>query len=256
MDQYLNKTEKTRYFLFDSIRGICVLGMVIYHTLFDIAILGGAGYDASFLKVFDIIRDFGAAVFIFLSGICFHYGTHHLRRFIVLFVSGIAVSVVSYFVLPEATVIFGILTFMSVSGAIMIPLDKLFRKIPQSIGFIVSLIAFIVLFHMNFGYIGTYDHVFFEIPKLLYLNIVTAFFGFPYEGFSSGDYYPLLPWFFIYSTGYFSFLFFHNNNRIKRILDLRIPVFCVIGKYSLPVYLIHQPVIYGILFLFFSVITK
>lgn len=253
MDQYLNKAEKKRYYLFDSIRGICVLGMVIYHTLFDIAVLGGAGYDASFLKVFDIIRDFGAATFIFLSGICFHYGTHRLRRFIVLFVCGVVVSAVTYFALPEAAVVFGILTFMSVSGALMIPLDKLLKKIPAPVGFSLSLIAFIVLFHVNFGYVGTYEHVIFVMPKALYRNIVTAFFGFPYEGFSSGDYYPLLPWSFIYAAGYFFYWFLQNNNKILRVISFRIPFFCKLGQYSLPVYLIHQPIIFGVVNLLLNI---
>ena len=256
MDQYLNKENKTRYHLFDSVRGVCVLGMGVYHTLFDIAMVGGAQYSAGFMMTIDIIRDFGAALFIFLSGICFHYGTHRLRRFIILFVSGVIVSVATYVVMPQATVIFGILTFMSISGGIMVLLQRLFVKIPPAPGFVISLLLFIVLFHVSFGYIGTYHHVFLQMPEILYRNYLTAFLGFPYAGFSSGDYFPLVPWIFIYFAGYFFEPLTVGKMRFKKILSIRIPLISVVGKFSLPVYLVHQPLIFGSVWLITRMLSR
>ena len=181
--------KKERYRLIDGIRGVCVLGMVVYHTLFDIAAFSGNIDSSPLLSALELVRDLGAAVFIFLSGFCFLSCTHRLRRFLILFFGGIAVTAVTYIVMPEAYIIFGILTFMAVSGALMIPLDKVFRRIPPIIGMILSIVSLAVLFRVNYAYIGTYHTVLCYLPTGLYKNYFTAFFGFPFNGFVSGDYF-------------------------------------------------------------------
>ena len=140
---------KERYRLIDGIRGLCVLGMVIYHTLFDIAAFSGNIDSSPLLSALEVVRDLGAAVFILLSGFCFLSCRRRLRRFLLLFTGGILVSAVSFFVMPDAFVLYGILTFMAVSGVIMIPLDRLFRHIPPLAGLILSLLSFFVLFEIG-----------------------------------------------------------------------------------------------------------
>ena len=58
----------------------------------------------------------------------------------------------------------------------------------------------------------------------------------------SSDYFPLLPWFFLFLTGYFLY-----NLRRREPLDWRLPVVTNMGRHSLLVYLAHQPVVYGVL---------
>lgn len=244
--------KKERYRLIDGVRGLCVLGMVIYHTLFDIAAFSGSIEASPLLGALEVIRDLGAAVFILLSGFCFLSGTHRLRRFLLLFIGGIAVTGVTRIVMPEAYVIYGILTFMSISGALMIPLDKLFSRIPPLAGLAVSLLSFSVLFRVNYAYVGTYNTVWFMLPVSLYRNYVTAFFGFPFNGFVSGDYYPLLPWIFVYFAGYFLRRLTDKSTGLKRLMSVRIPLLDVCGRYSLYIYLAHQPLIYGIVWAVFQ----
>lgn len=244
--------KKERYRLIDSIRGLCVLGMVVYHTLFDIAEFSGDFTSSALLVSLEKIRDLGAAVFILISGFCFLSGTHRLRRFLILFIGGIVVTGVTYIVMPEAYIIFGILTFMAVSGALMIPLDRLFRHIPPVLGLVLSLLSFAVLFRINYGYVGTYDTVLFLFPAQLYKNYFTAFFGFPFVGFLSGDYFSLLPWIFVYFAGYFLRALAGKSEILKKLLQVRIPVLDFIGKYSLYIYLAHQPIVFGIVWLIFQ----
>lgn len=241
-----------RFRLLDGIRGICVLGMVIYHTLFDIAALSGNLGGESFLHLLDFVRDFGASLFILISGFCFSFGSHRLKRFLMLFIGGLTVSAVTFFVMPQAGVVFGILTFMAVSGALMIGLDKLFRYIPPVLGMIISLVSFVILFKMNYGYLGTSQTVMFVMPRFLYQNYFTAFFGFPFEGFSSGDYYPLLPWLFIYFFGYFLQKFTANKEKLCSFLKIKIPFFDLLGRKSFYIYLAHQPIIFGLVWCIFA----
>ena len=244
--------KKERYRLIDGIRGICVLGMVIYHTLFDIAAFAGDIAGSPLLNALVIVRDLGAGVFIIISGFCFFSEKHHLRRFIILFSGGIIITAVTYIVMPEAYVIYGILTFMAVSGAVMIPLDRIFGHIPPSAGLTVSLLLFAVLFRVNYAYIGTYDTVLLYLPVSWYANYLTAFFGFPFDGFTSGDYFPLLPWIFVYFAGYFLRRLTEKHGTIKKIMSLRLPFFDICGRYSLYIYLAHQPIVYGTVWLIFT----
>ena len=56
---------------------------------------------------------------------------------------------------------------------------------------------------------------------------------------------PLLPWLFLFWTGYF--LYPLRPQPPER--ELRLPLAAGLGRHSLLVYLLHQPVIYGVLYL-------
>jgi len=77
---------------------------------------------------------------------------------------------------------------------------------------------------------------------------LTAYLGFPPLSFTSGDYYPLFPWFFLYMSGYFLFKGIYQKEKIKNILSYKIPGLSYLGKYSLLIYLLHQPVCYAVAF--------
>ena len=99
---------------------------------------------------------------------------------------------------------------------------------------------------MNSGSLGFEGLRFFTLPPWLYRNLLTAFLGFPPADFSSTDYFSLLPWFFLFLTGYFVSRLWRERRRIP-MGGTRVPVLSALGRYSLPVYLLHQPVVYGLL---------
>lgn len=53
------------------------------------------------------------------------------------------------------------------------------------------------------GYLRVYDvdDPRLPVPEAFYSNVFTAALGFPYPGFSSSDYFPLLPWCFVFIGG-------------------------------------------------------
>ena len=93
------------------------------------------------------------------------------------------------------------------------------------------------------------------LPGVWYANLFTAFFGFFPRGFFSTDYFPLLPWLFLFWAGYF----LHFCMGRARMEPLRRSV-CAplgwLGRHSLGIYLLHQPVIYGGLLLLFHVFEQ
>ena len=84
-------------------------------------------------------------------------------------------------------------------------------------------------------------------PGWLYRDMVTAFLGFPAKEFVSSDYVPLIPWLFVFWMGYFSFRLAERGGLLRYLTRPRIPVLDWIGRRSLWIYMAHQPVLYGIL---------
>lgn len=238
-----------RYYLLDALRGICVLGMIIYHTLFDVVAFMGVEVSATVFNIINIVRDFGACCFIALAGICIHFGRRPLRRAITLSAAGLVVSAVTYIFIPDLPVVFGILTFMGAAAFIMIPLKRLLNRLPSGICAVMSLVMFLMTFELTKHHIGVFGVEIAPLPEFLYKNYFTAFLGFPFYGFVSGDYYPLFPWIFMFFFGFFIWKVIAKNSVTERLLGIRLKAFEKIGKYSLYIYMIHQPVILGVVLL-------
>ncbi|MCD7837730.1 MAG: DUF1624 domain-containing protein, partial [Clostridiales bacterium] len=85
------------------------------------------------------------------------------------------------------------------------------------------------------------------LPRALYQNLATAFFGFPPAGFYSADYFPLLPWFFLFCAGYFAHRLWWDRWKELPLLRRGVPGLSWLGRHSLVGYLLHQPVLYGLL---------
>ena len=66
--------------------------------------------------------------------------------------------------------------------------------------------------------------------------------------FSSSDYFPLLPWVFLYWVGYFFARWFRARCTAQPGLPPKaLRPLCAVGSRTLLIYMLHQPVIYGAL---------
>jgi len=236
--------RKPRRHGLDTIRGLALVNMILYHLSWDQVYMFGANWDW--------YRSDGAYVwqqgicwtFILLSGYCFHLGRHRLRRGLMAFGGGLLVSAVTLVAMSDAPIFWGILSLLGSAVLLTIPLDKLFLKIPARVGLAFSFCLFLIFGEVNAGYLGFEDARFLALPEALYANLFTAYLGFPMAGFRSSDYFPLLPWLFLFWTGYF--LYRLQPEDPHRGLP-KIPVVTFMGRHSLVVYLLHQPLVYGAL---------
>lgn len=94
-----------------------------------------------------------------------------------------------------------------------------------------------------------------SIPKTIYPVPYLAWLGFPSPWFISGDYYPIIPFIFMYLAGYFAA---HIAQGIDKTVPSwayanPLPALASLGRHALPFYLLHQPIILGILELVYSV---
>ncbi len=226
---------RKRIWELDALRGICILGMVAVHIGYD---LGGLGYGTT-SPLFLFVQNWGGTLFLVLSGICVTLGKHHLRRGLLVLGCGMLCTLVtlSLYLLGFADkgliIYFGVLHCL---GVCML-LWSLFSRLP---GTFLSVLA--CLFSAVGLRLAQTAPV--TVPWLIPL-------GFQFPGFASSDYFPLLP-----NLGYFLFgallgrrLYRVPETRLPRIDPHGLPIrfLCLCGRHSLPIYLLHQPVIAGIL---------
>ena len=227
----------------DTLRGITLLSMMTYHACWDLVYLFGK--DWSWYTAFPahLWQQSICWTFILLSGYCFHLGRRRLRRGLLALAGSGAVSIAG--LLSGNPIWWGVLTLLGAAQLVTIPLDRVFRRIPARAGLAGCFTLFLLSRDVNRGYLGFEGLRALPLPTAWYRGFWTAFAGFPGPGFHSADYFSLVPWLFLFWTGWF--LFRLQPEETGR--ELRLPGVTALGRHSLLAYLLHQPVIYGTLWL-------
>ena len=239
------KAPAGRYALLDELRGLDLLSMMLYHACWDMMFLFGIWMDWYAGMPGHLWQQSICWVFILLSGFCVPFGRHMLRRGATVFAAGALVTAVTLVFMPEERVIFGVLTFLGTAMLLTGVLEPLLKKVMPAVGLAVSAVLFAVCYPAGLGWVGLGGWKL-MLPQSLYANYLTAFFGFYPDWFYSADYFGLLPWLFLFWAGYY----LHKAVGRRRMELLRRPVCPALGwmgRHSLLLYLLHQPVIYGVL---------
>lgn len=231
------KTPAGRYALLDELRGLDLVSMMLYHACWDLVFLFDVNMRWYAGTPGRLWQQTICWVFILLSGFCAPFGRYMLRRGTVVFGAGAVVTLATLVFMPEGRVIFGVLTFLGTA--------MLLKKVMPAVGLAVSAVLFAVCYPVGLGWVGLGGWKL-MLPQSLYANYFTAFFGFYPDWFYSTDYFGLLPWLFLFWVGYY----LHKAVGRRRMEPLRrsvCPPLGWMGRHSLLLYLLHQPVIYGVL---------
>lgn len=247
---------KKRYGILDNLRELTLISMILYHAMWDIVYIYGV--DASWYESQGayIWQQSICWTFILLSGFCWSMGRHHLKRGLVVFGLSVIISVATLVVMPESRILFGVLSLIGTAMLVMIPLDKLLRKVNPFVGMIVAFLLFVVTRNVASGELGFENWHLAELPEGLYCNLFTAYLGFPDNSFYSTDYFSVIPWIFLYITGYFLYHIFERKNWLKIFTGKGIAPLSFMGRHSLIIYALHQPIIYGVLYLWFNIMQN
>lgn len=247
-----------RYPIPDALRGFSLLSMAGFHLTWDLIWLFGVRFPAGSDTLLYLWQQSICWSFIFLSGFSLPFGRRPFRRGGELFCCGAAVAAVSFLLssleLTDGPLLFGILTFLGSAAILCAGLRPLLRRISAAAGFWASLLLFAVFRGVNQGVFGFPP--FFPaapVPENWYRNLFTAFLGFPPENFYSLDYFSLFPWIFLYASGLFFHRLLKEQGRMPILARPAPRLLTFLGRRSLSFYLLHQPVIFGILFLYFSI---
>lgn len=246
-------TEKTnnkqRIILLDTLRGSLLILVILFHLLYDLNMIFGVELKIMEGKGIYVFRDCFVSLLIFLSGVCCNLSRSNIKRGFKTFGCALLISAVTGIVMPDEFVLFGILHFFGTAMILYGLFQKVLEKVNKLVGSIIMLLLFIAAFNIYYADISS------VLGSGVYTGILKyALFiaGFDTECFSS-DYYPLMPWIFMFFAGGFA----GRGIKEKKLPDFFYVDLCRpitwIGRHTLWIYLIHQPVMYGILYLFFAI---
>lgn len=240
------KGNRPHYGLLDTVRGVCILSMVAYHGMYDLVDIFGLP-SAWYTGLPGYIWQQSICwTFILLSGMCWQLSRHHVKRGLLLVGCGAAISLITWLVMPSQRILYGVLNLLGLSALLLIPLDKLFRKVPAWAGLGGALLLFALTKNVSRGSLGFEGLVLCQLPSWLYVTDLLAVAGFPSPTFWSTDYFPLLPWFFLFCAGYFLWGLLSQSERAKERLASGVRPLSFLGRHSLIIYLAHQPVLMGV----------
>ena len=227
---------KSRIWELDALRGVCILCVIVVHFLFDLSFFGGLSLTLPAWYVF--IQEYGGAIFVVLSGVCVTLGSKSVRRGLIVFACGMLITAVTYGMYrlgmsgADVVVKFGVLHLLGVCMLVY----PAFKKLPPAALALLGLAIAITGYAIR-GVV---------VPQHWLFPL-----GLTYEGFTSSDYFPLFP-----QLGYFLIgaAIGKTAYREKRTFlpgaFQQTPVarfFCWCGRQSLFIYLLHQPIVYGLL---------
>lgn len=240
------KRMKKRYTLLDVVRGFTLISMIFYHTIWDMVYMFDVRMPWFQSEAAFVWQQSICWTFILLSGFCWSLGRRKLRRaLLVLGASGV-ISLVTLFVTPESRILFGVLNGIGTGMLLMIPLDKVLCKCSPYAGAVISFGLFLLTRNVNDGSLGFGNLKLVSLPEGWYANLFTAYLGFPEPGFYSSDYFAVFPWIFLYITGYFLYGIFQKRDWLRHLRVSCMPLEWL-GSRSLIIYLLHQPIVYGML---------
>lgn len=239
--------NKNRYTILDALRGVTIISMILYHTVWDLVYmfdvpLAWFGSDTAYFWQQSILW-----TFVLLSGFCWSMGKKKLKRALIVLFGAWIITIITALFIPEGFIIFGVLSLIGTGMLITIPLDKFFQKIPASLGFVVCWVLFILTRNVGMGELRIGNWELLKLPESWYVNNITAYLGFPSASFVSQDYVPVFPWIFLYWVGYFLYHIFRKKDWLKHLSAFSSKPLEWLGRHSLEIYMIHQPIVYIVL---------
>lgn len=219
--------------------------MVLYHAMFTVGFIFNAPLAQDMFRFFSFISPAFAFAFIMMCGISCNLSHSNLKRGTLILCTAFGVTAVSLFVTPDFPIFFGILHLLGASVLFYSFVCKPLCKIPAAAGIAVSLLLFFLFYNIPQGYLGFDGFFRIFLPPDLYRGGLMSVFGFIGKGEAYGDYFPLLPWFFAFLTGVFTGRLFKDGFP-KFTYKSRLPFLSLLGTNAFLVYVIHQPIIYGV----------
>lgn len=238
------KKKGQRLWELDTLRGIAIVLMVLFHFIFNLKTFFGFE-DINYYEGFWYYEGrVAATMFIMLVGVISSVIYHNnddktalqknSYRGLRLIVLGLPITLITFILTRENTIWFGILHFLGLATLISIPLCRY-----KWLNILLAVILFV-------GYL--------PIKNLYTDNYFGLIFGITPPSFSSYDYYALIPWLGYVLIGIALGNWFYADKKrfIKRSPTFPEKKLATIGKYSLWIYFIHQPIILGLMWFYFQ----
>jgi uncharacterized membrane protein len=244
-DGELVESPTVRFWEVDFLRGVAILLMVLYHLVFDLNYF--AVYDIDVSSGFWLaVARLTASLFLLLVGLSLtlshsraqllgqedRFRLRLLKRSAWILGLALGITLVTYFFIGRGFIVFGVLHLIGLSLLLAYPFLRMHKAN--------------IIFGLLFILLGIYlQNISVGFPWLLWLGVAPP-------DFYSVDYFPVFPWFgvILVGMGLGSLLYPGYRRRIP-VPDFSRSPFVIalafLGRNSLAIYLVHQPVIIAIL---------
>lgn len=231
-----------RFRAFDVLRGFSVVSMVLFHFCYDLKFI--AGKDPSWFAppLQDIWRASISWVFLFVAGCMCSFSRNNLRRAIPYCGVACAIFVVTTIAAVDTPISFGIMFCIGACTLIVGLLERAGIR-PHSVpAAILFMLCFALTLHVPHEYVG-WGSMRMALPTSWYTTPWFSWLGLPGPGFSSGDYYPVIPFLFMYLCGTAMGWHWKESGYPPFLQRLACPPLEWVGRNALPIYVMHQPIL-------------
>ena len=236
-----------RYFTLDALRGFALINMVAYHFCYDLRYLYGLPLRFMDERSGCCWQQMICWTFILVSGASAALSRRPARRGMAVLGCGMLLTVVTFLIMPGQRIVFGVLHLLGCAMLLTAGLLPLLQRLSPAAGAAGSFLLFLGTRWISSGLL--FGVRIFE-PGMVSTNLFAPL-GIYGPGFFSADYFPVIPWYFLFLTGYFLFGVLRAGGA-GGLLSRKIPLLSAAGRHTLPVYLIHQPILMGICLLIFG----
>ena len=248
------KEGPNRIGIIDEIRGIAILGMLVFH--------GVVYYEMVFRVHLDVVRTpliqfvviAGGGLFIFISGVSCSFAKSNLRRGLICFGFGVLISIITFvlwkvFDQQNTFIFFGILHLLGLSMIAFGLLENKIKRSAENRNPLIGFAAFSGLFAISYlmVYKSLWDQVVFSIPgvQTLYHWNLLYVAGYPnWSAFPPIDFYPILPWILLFFAGGYLGIWIVKQKLPTRLTKVHSRPLVYCGQHTMVIYLVHPLILY------------
>lgn len=238
----MNIEKNSRYPIIDTLRGVAILAMMTYHFGFDLSMQGYILQDLNHSLPWLVARSLILSTFLFVAGFSLALAQHHSAKQRWLRLARIAgcallVSLASYFMFPDSWIYFGVLHFIVLATVLcwfLMRYEKWLLPLALAV--------------LGLGWL--YQSATFNQPMLQWLGMMT------YKPMTE-DYVPIIPWLGVMLIGLRVGVWATAHpatTQVKWPLSVMPPHTLKpvgwLGRHSLAVYMLHQPLLLGLLWIY------
>lgn len=237
----MTDTKRPRFAVVDIARGVAIIAMVAYHLCWDLSyfrfIAADVGYDPAWVLIARSIL----AVFLFLVGVGLVLGHGNgirwrsfWRRWVFVVLGALAITVGTWFAFPQSFVYFGVLHAIALFSL----LGLAFVRTPHWLAIVVAAVVIALPFFYS---------------DALFNEKAWSWLGFWQVPPPTNDLVPVFPWFGAVLLGIIAARLVLASPLSARLAAIaptgRLPrLLAFLGRWSLLIYLLHQPILLGLIF--------